>query len=44
MDFFEEALSKTDFVSQLKAEDVRNLALAAEYLDVPANTLIFFGR
>ena len=29
MDFFEEVLSKTDFVSQLKPENARNLALAA---------------
>ena len=31
---------KSDSVSQLKPEGARNLALAAEYLDVPANTLI----
>ena len=41
IDFFEEVLTKSDFVRQLQPEDARNLALAADYVDFPANTLVF---
>jgi CRP-like cAMP-binding protein len=41
IDFFEKTLSKSDFVRQLQPEDAKNLAMSAEYIDLPANTLVF---
>lgn len=40
-DFFEEVLSESDFVRQLQPEEARNLALASDYADYPADSLIF---